>query len=294
MVAVSPEDDSRHRYVLNHYRFDPERRERRNVVVGAWDTEAEFSREERRLRDVVARRKSAPDGDARESLSGAVLGPGDLAERRRARVLERSRRCARRVAAGQPLRDGPAERVTRFGAAVTLNGRPGQVDVSYTVGLDPVKTGFDVVAPGQDWQQFVGYPVLDATVTADAPGYSGLCGWVQLISNIDHVHGHVEVQVDRFPFVEEPRDPLTCFGYLPRFFDAPANPGHPDGLWLAELFLVEVDVRHLVVTARLGLSWGYYLRGGKPFPLQVQPVPLHLWRIHANQLRRDYPGWAFD
>jgi hypothetical protein len=294
MAEVSPEDDSRQRYVLNHYRFDPERRERRNVVVGAWDSEAEFSREERRLRDVVGRRISAPDGDSRESLSGTILGVGDLTRGRLARVLERSRRCARRVAGGQALRDGPAERVTRFRAAVTLNGRPGRVEGTYTVGLDPVGIGFDVVAPGEDWQQFVGYPVLDASVTADAPGYRGLCGWVQLITNVDDVHGEVEVQVDRYPFVEDARDPLTCFGYLPRFFDAPANPGHPDGLWLAELFLVEVDVRRLVVTARLALSWGYYLRGGRPFPLQVQPVGLHLWRIHANQLRRDYPGWTFD
>jgi hypothetical protein len=293
MAAVSPEDDSRQRFVLHHYRFDPERRERRNVAVGAWDGEEEYRREERRLRDLVFRRRSAEGGDPLESLSGTVLGPGDLTAGRRARVLERSRRCGRRVAGGRPLRDGPAERVTRLGAAVTLNGRPGRVDVTYSVGLDPVEIGFDVVAPGQAWQQFVGYPVLDARVTADAPGYRGLCGWVQLISNVDDVRGDVEVQVDRYPFVEDAKDPLTCFGYLPRFFDAPANPHHPDGLWLAELFLVEVDVRSRVLTARLGLSWGYYLRGGEPFPLQVQPVPAHLWRIHANQLRRDYPGWTF-
>jgi hypothetical protein len=293
MAAVSPEDDSRRRFVLHHYRFDPERRERRNIVVGAWDGEDEFRREERLLRELVARRTSAVGGDPLESLSARVMRPGDLTDGRRVRVLERSRRCARRVVDGRPLRDGPAERVTRLAAPVTLNGRPGRVDVTYTVGLDPVEVGFDLVAPGQAWQQFVGYPVIDARVAADAPGYRGLCGWVQLITNVDDKHGDVEVQVDRYPFVEDAKDPLTCFGYLPRFFDAPANPGHPDGLWLAELFLVEVDVRSRVITARLGLSWGYYLRAGQPFPLQVQPVPLHLWRIHANQLRRDYPGWTF-
>jgi hypothetical protein len=130
MAAVSPEDDSRRRFVLHHFRFDPERRERRNVVVGAWDDEAEYTREEHRVREVVTRRRSAEGGDPLESLSG----------------------------------------------------RP---------------------------------------------------------------------------------------------------------------FLVEVDVRSRVVTARLGLSWGYYLRGGQPSPQQVQPVTGHRWRIQANQLRRDYPGWTF-
>jgi hypothetical protein len=31
---------------------------------------------------------------------------------------------------------------------------------------------------------------------------------------------------------------FTGFGYLPTFFDAPANPDHPDGEWVAETFLV--------------------------------------------------------
>jgi hypothetical protein len=145
--------------------------------------------------------------------------------------------------------------------------------VTYTVGLDPVEIGFDVVAPGQAWQQFVGYPVIDASVTADAPGYRGLCGWVQLISNVDDVHGDVEVQVDRYPFVEDAKDPLTCFGYLPRFFDAPANPHHPDGLWLAELFVVEVDVRSRVAAARLGLSWATTFGAGSPSYCRSNPFP---------------------
>jgi hypothetical protein len=115
--------------------------------VGAWDGEAEYRREERRLREVVTRRRSAEGGDPLESLSGRVMHPSDLTEGRRLRVLERSRRCARRLARGQPLRDGPAERLTQLSGAVTLNGRPGRVDVTYTVGLDPVEIWFDVVAP---------------------------------------------------------------------------------------------------------------------------------------------------
>lgn len=39
---VDPGDDSICRWVLHRYRFDPERRQRRNVVVAAYDNEAEF------------------------------------------------------------------------------------------------------------------------------------------------------------------------------------------------------------------------------------------------------------
>ena len=65
------------------------------------------------------------------------------------------------------------------------------------------------------------------------------------------------------------------------------------GCGLAELFLVEIEVRGLILSARLGLSWGYYLQSGRPFALPIQPITLHLWRLHTNQLRREYPQWTF-
>ena len=40
--TVDPNDDSSHRYVVWHFRFDPSRNERRNVVVAAFDTQEEF------------------------------------------------------------------------------------------------------------------------------------------------------------------------------------------------------------------------------------------------------------
>ena len=40
--AVDPNDDSVWRWVVQHYRFDPERNQRRRVVVAAYDNEAEF------------------------------------------------------------------------------------------------------------------------------------------------------------------------------------------------------------------------------------------------------------
>lgn len=42
MAEVDPKDDSISRWALHHYRFDPERRQCRNVVIAAYDNEADF------------------------------------------------------------------------------------------------------------------------------------------------------------------------------------------------------------------------------------------------------------
>jgi hypothetical protein len=42
VTAVDPDDDTIRRYVVWHYRYDPARHERRQVVVSAFDTEAEW------------------------------------------------------------------------------------------------------------------------------------------------------------------------------------------------------------------------------------------------------------
>ena len=39
---ADPTDDSAVRFVLEHFRYDPERHERRKVVVAAYDNEVEF------------------------------------------------------------------------------------------------------------------------------------------------------------------------------------------------------------------------------------------------------------
>lgn len=42
MARVDVDDDNIRRFVVQHCRFDPERHERRNVVVAAFDNEDEF------------------------------------------------------------------------------------------------------------------------------------------------------------------------------------------------------------------------------------------------------------
>ena len=52
-------DDSIRRFVVRHYRYDPERRERRHVVVQAFDTEAEFDALIRAITDDIRHRRAA-------------------------------------------------------------------------------------------------------------------------------------------------------------------------------------------------------------------------------------------
>lgn len=76
MPEVDPDDDEIVRYIVRHYRYDPNRHERRHVVVAAFDNEAEF----RALIDVLSAdlraRKESGQADAREWLSGVVHEPG--------------------------------------------------------------------------------------------------------------------------------------------------------------------------------------------------------------------------
>jgi hypothetical protein len=42
VAEVDPDDDSIRRFIVRHYRYDPDRHERRHVVVAAFDSEREF------------------------------------------------------------------------------------------------------------------------------------------------------------------------------------------------------------------------------------------------------------
>jgi hypothetical protein len=77
MASVDPDDDTISRFVVSHYRFDPERRERRHVVVAAFDNEREFiSRIEAEATAIDNRRMQGENVDPTEHASGIVLEPG--------------------------------------------------------------------------------------------------------------------------------------------------------------------------------------------------------------------------
>ncbi len=92
MPAVDPEDDTLLRYVVFWYRYDPLRRERRPVVVVAFDTEHEFSVAVDRLHDDLQQLKQAGKADDVERISGSVRPPGYQAKMRSQRqALKRFR-----------------------------------------------------------------------------------------------------------------------------------------------------------------------------------------------------------
>lgn len=72
-------DDSIKRFIVQHYRYDPQRRERRHVVEAAFDNEREFLACIDRVRAEIERRREAGEPvDPREHASGVVHEPGYL------------------------------------------------------------------------------------------------------------------------------------------------------------------------------------------------------------------------
>jgi hypothetical protein len=78
MGTVDVTDDSIRRFVVRHYRYDPERRERRHVFVAAFDTEAEFEALIEAITADINHRSSRGEWVHRtEHASGVVYEPGD-------------------------------------------------------------------------------------------------------------------------------------------------------------------------------------------------------------------------
>jgi hypothetical protein len=98
MTQVDPDDDSIWRITLRHYRYDPERRERRHVDLATFDNEAEFFAElGRRQRDLEQRRQQGT-ADPREHYTGLPKEPGY-------EVRRQKKRRALRVMRAQAARD---------------------------------------------------------------------------------------------------------------------------------------------------------------------------------------------
>jgi hypothetical protein len=104
-----------------------------------------------------------------------------------------------------------------------------------------------------------------------------------------------DTHVDLAPELAALDRPLCCAGYLPTFFDAPANPDHPDGDWVAETFLVvsPTGSEPKELTALVGFRWGYHLQSGSPTLLPLELSTPADWSRCADVLRASYPSWSF-
>ncbi len=90
MGQVDPDDDSIGRWVIRHYRFDPARREHRNVVVAAYDDESQFDAEFERHSSAVTAEIAAGDRPADEYVNGGWVGAGGSAAAARGRQVRRA------------------------------------------------------------------------------------------------------------------------------------------------------------------------------------------------------------
>jgi hypothetical protein len=88
---VEPEDDSIRRFIVRHYRYDAAWRERRHVVVAAFDNEPEFLACVERVRvEIAQRRESGEHVDPREHASGVMHEPGHLRRAANGHLLRRA------------------------------------------------------------------------------------------------------------------------------------------------------------------------------------------------------------
>ena len=91
MARVDPENDGIRRFIVRHYRYDPERHQRRHVVVDAFDNKREFNACMREVRSDIERRKiSGEQVDPREHASGIVHEPGDRRRAANGRLILRA------------------------------------------------------------------------------------------------------------------------------------------------------------------------------------------------------------
>lgn len=185
--------------------------------------------------------------------------------------------------------------VARLAVPFTLRGGAGHVDITLATNDDPVALGHALVAPNFDPETFKGFPVVLASIEYGRGGLLALMGWLQVIRHFDAVGAETAFAIDRFPLGPED-SPLYTYGYLPAFFDAPANPDHPDSTWQADTWLVAIpDVirtRSLVVLA--GFRWGYVLRAARPTLLPLTELARSDWQFVLPRLRAEHPRWRFS
>jgi hypothetical protein len=88
---VDPEDDSIERFIVRHYRYDPQRRERRHVVVAAFDNEQEYTACMKSVQaEIKSRRERGEPVHPGEHASGIVHEPGYLRRAANGHLLSRA------------------------------------------------------------------------------------------------------------------------------------------------------------------------------------------------------------
>jgi len=180
-----------------------------------------------------------------------------------------------------------------------LRGCHGIVRASCVVNRDPKRMGyqhldlpFDGVATAR------GFPALTAHVSFDGRGYTAIMGWIQVVRiSADPSDDRDAYLLDLPPMFGDVAAPFLGFGPNPSLFDAPSMVRKHGRLkWIAHSFLCASPgvLMKSVVSALVGFSWGYELRGdGKPHLLAPRKLVAADWNRHLPLLRGRCPGWRF-
>src|SRR5271170_4435327 len=159
-------------------------------------------------------------------------------------------------------------RTARFRSA----GRSGTVRAYYGITRRGAESGFPAIKGFTAVDAGRGFPTMKCEVESEQPGYWGVLGWIQWVTQeYGPRRARVEL-VDRFPSMIDRDVPFLAMGYSPTFFDAPAYNSRPKVDWHAALFLCTVPLmsRREPITPLAGFLWGYRIdrRGGKvaPYP----------------------------
>jgi hypothetical protein len=180
-----------------------------------------------------------------------------------------------------------------------LHGHRGVVRVSCTINRDPKRWGYDHLdLPFDGVATSPGFPVLNASVSYGGRGYTSIMGWVQLVRiNADPPGDRDAYLLDLPPMFGEMDLPFMSFAPNPGLFDAPSMVHQHGRLrWVAHSFLCSCPglVMKPVVSAILGFSWGYELRGdAKPHLVVPGVLAPKDWNTHLPFLRERCPGWRF-
>lgn len=90
---MDPDDDSIRRFIVRHYRYDPDRRERRHVIVAAYDNDREYEAcMEETAAGIEARRQRGEPVEPTEHVSGVVQEPGYRRKQQNGRLVARALR----------------------------------------------------------------------------------------------------------------------------------------------------------------------------------------------------------
>jgi len=93
VARVDPDDDNVRSYIVYHYRYDPDRHERRHVVVAALDSRREYDACFQAASAEIERRKAGGEQvDPSEHVAGTVHEPGYRRRASNGRLMVRALR----------------------------------------------------------------------------------------------------------------------------------------------------------------------------------------------------------